>query len=107
MVSLEIKNIGENLKEVIIDDFIPPVAKLVKDFETVKPKITKNSAGVTKVTWNLKDLDKHENRILTYKIETLIGTLDYIKLPKATLKAKIGEREIKTTSSSLKIEEKE
>jgi len=104
MVSIEIKNIGENLKEVSIEDVIPPVAKLIKDFKTIKPKITKTENG-TKLTWSFNNLNKHEDRILTYKMETLVGTLDYLKLPKAKLKARMGEREIKVSSSSLKIEE--
>ena len=104
MVSLEIKNIGEDLEDVLIEDFIPPVAKLIKDFKTIKPKISKTENG-TKLTWNLKKLKKHEDRILTYKMETLVGTLDYLKLPKARLTAKIGERNIKANSSALRIEE--
>lgn len=104
MVSLEIKNIGEKLKDVVVEDLVPPVAKLVKDFETIKPKIKEGDEG-TRVTWNLKELDAHENRILTYKIKTLIGTLDYLKLPKATIKSKIGDRKIESNSNSLKIKE--
>lgn len=106
MVSLEIKNIGEKLTDVLIEDIIPPVAKLIRDFKTIKPKIKKTGEG-TKVIWKLKELDKYEDRILTYKMETLIGTLDYLKLPKAKLKANIGKRKIQASSKPLKIEERE
>lgn len=104
MISLEIKNIGEKIKNVVVKDFVPPVAELVEEFETMKPKIKKGDEG-TKITWKLDELDAHENRILTYKIKTLIGTLDYLKLPLAKLKSKIGDRKVESKSNSLKIKE--
>ena len=93
------------MENVTIEDLIPPVAKLIKDFKTMKPQIKKTNDG-TKIVWNLKELQPFEERILTYKMETLIGTLDYLKLPKAKMSGIVKNREITATSNHLKIEEK-
>jgi len=106
MVAIEIKNVGEKLKDVVIEDVIPSIARLIKDFKTKKPIIKKTKDG-TKLIWKLGRLEKHEDIILTYKFETLIGTLDYIRLPRVKLIGKTKDRTISVNSNELRIKEEE
>lgn len=104
MVALEVKSGCKKMKDVVVEDTLPPIAQLIKDFKTRKPKILKTDRGV-KLKWNLGDLSKNENIILTYRFKTMIGSLDYIRLPKAVLKAKIKNMRHEYKSNSLKIKD--
>ncbi len=104
MVALEVKSGGKQMKDVVVEDCIPPVVQLIKDFKTVKPKIKREDDNI-KLKWEFKNLDKNENIILSYRFRTLIGTVGYLKLPKAVLKAKIKNVKNEYFSNSLKIKE--
>jgi hypothetical protein len=104
MVALEVKSGGKKMKDVVVEDKIPTVAHLIKDFKTIKPKIKKSDDGIV-LRWNLKNLGKRENIILTYRFGTLIGAVGYFRLPKAVLKAKINNVLTEYFSNSLKIKE--
>ncbi|UCG95535.1 MAG: hypothetical protein JSV92_00595 [archaeon] len=104
MVALEVKSGGKKMKDVVVEDKIPTVAHLIKDFKTIKPKIRKTNEGIV-LRWNLKNLSKRENIILTYRFGTLIGAVGYFRLPRAVLKAKINNVLTEYFSNSLKIKE--
>jgi len=105
MVALEIKSSAKSMKDVIVEDRIPPMAQLIKDFKTISPSIKQSDEG-TVLRWRLNDLGKNENIILSYKFRTLIGTLDHFKLPKAVLKVTINKIKREYFSNSLIIKEK-
>ncbi len=104
MVALEVKSGGKKMNDVVVEDRIPFVAQLIKDFKTIKPSIKQTDEG-TIVKWKLNNLGKRENIILTYKFRTLVGTVGYFKLPKAVLKARINKVKQEYFSNSLKIKE--
>ncbi len=105
MVAIEIKTCGKKMKDVVIKDRIPPMGNVIKKyFKTIKPTVSKQDNG-TILRWKIKNLEKNENIILTYKFRTSIGTTDYIKLPKAVLSAKINKVYTEYFSNSLKIKE--
>ena len=102
MVAIEVKSGAKKMKDVIVEDRVPSVAQLIKDFKTKKPKLVKTDTGII-MKWKLGDLDRNENIILTYRLRTVIGTVGYLKLPKAILKAKINKVRNEYFSNSLKI----
>ncbi len=93
-ISLTLKNKGrKTLKNVIVKDIVPPLASVVKKFETLEPKIVRKSKG-TELTWNIKQIKPKEERILTYKMKPVIDIAGGLKLPKAffTFETKKGKK---------------
>ncbi|RLJ09457.1 MAG: hypothetical protein DRP15_03715 [Candidatus Aenigmatarchaeota archaeon] len=84
-IILEIKNpFRKNLSNVIVRDWVSPLAKVIhEEIDAVKPIIRRSEAG-TELIWKLGNIKPKEERILTYKIKTLIhGSL---KMPKAYIR---------------------
>lgn len=78
------------LKNVIVRDWVSPLAKVAKEeFKHAKPAAIKKSDAGTELIWQLGKMAKKEERILSYKINTLVeGTL---KMPRAYLRFKDDE----------------
>jgi len=93
-ISLSLKNKGrKTLNNLIVKDIVPPLASVVKKFETLEPKVVRKSNG-TELTWKIKQLRPKEERILTYKIKPIIEISGGLKLPKAffTFETKKGKK---------------
>ena len=93
-VSLTLKNKGRKiLNNLIVKDIVPPLASVVKKFETLQPKVVRKSKG-TELTWRIKQLKPREERIITYKIRPVIEITGGLKLPKAffTFETKKGKK---------------
>lgn len=92
-ISLHVKNKGKHpLNNLIVTDFVPAIATVVKKFDTLAPKIKRKAMG-TELTWKIKQLKAKEERILTYRIKPVIEFVGKLKLPKAYLiyKTKSGK----------------
>lgn len=83
-ITLDIKGSWlHKMGNVIIRDYISPLAKVEKPFETVKPKVKISDAG-TELVWKLGTLQPHEHRILHYRIKTIVhGSL---RMPRAIMR---------------------
>lgn len=90
-VSIEIKNRGKSVEDVVVRDVIPSMFELIEKFETRKPTIKKIETG-NRLTWRIGRLKPHEERVLHYKIKTLVGIIGNTKLPKATVKGRCEEK---------------
>lgn len=93
-ISLNLKNKGrKTLNNLIVKDIVPPLASVVKKFETLEPKVVRKPKG-TELTWKIKQLKPKEERILTYKIKPVIEITGGLKLPKAffTFETKKGKK---------------
>lgn len=93
-ISLNLKNRGrKTLQNLLVKDTVLPIATVVKEFGTLKPKIVRKSVG-TELTWNIKQLKPKEERVITYKIKPVIEIPGGIKLPKAffTFETKKGKK---------------
>jgi len=93
-ISLNLKNRGrKTLNNVIVKDIVPPLASVIKKFETLEPKIVRKPDG-TELTWNIKQLNSKEERVITYKIKPVIEITGGFKLPKAffTFETKKGKK---------------
>lgn len=90
-IILEIKNPYKNVKNVIVRDFVSPLADVVYKFEHMKPIIKKSEAG-TEIIWKIGHMKPKEERILNYRIKPLVEGI--LKMPKAYLryKTKSGKR---------------
>lgn len=103
MVTLDIKNrANKNMTKVVICDEIPPFARLIKKFHTLKPKVSR-SEHKTDLRWSLEKLKPKEERIITYEIERVIGSLDHFILPAAKLLARIDKKKLTISSNKPKM----
>ncbi len=103
-ISLHVKNKSRKiLDSVIVKDFVPAIATVIKEFDTLTPSITRKATG-TELTWQVKDVRPKEERVLTYKIKPVIEILGDLKLPKAHLlyETKKGKKR-KTLSKTITI----
>ncbi len=103
-VTLTIKNKRRKmLKNVIVRDIVPPIAKVVKKFDTRTPEIRIKSSG-TELVWRIDKIKPREELILTYKIKPLIDVIGKLTLPKSffTYKGKF-RRESRIVSKSVSI----
>ncbi len=83
-VTIEVKNsFTQTLRNVIIRDWVSPLAKIHEEFQTARPILRRSDAG-TELIWRLGNMKPHEERVLTYKIRPLIG--GYLKMPRAYMR---------------------
>lgn len=103
-VSLEVRNrlFGE-ADDVRIKDSVPLVARVIEKFDTLKPNISKSDEG-TELRWNIGTMGSSEERVLHYKVKTLVQAVDHLKLPGAELEGRIAGKEFGKTSSKVKLE---
>jgi hypothetical protein len=101
-IIIEVKNPFKEVKSVIIRDFVSPLAKVVHEFEHIKPIVKKSEAG-TELIWKIGRMKPKEVRVLSYKIKSLVeGNL---KMPKAYLRFRDDKgRRIRVYSGHLIIE---
>jgi hypothetical protein len=93
-ISLNLKNKGrKTLNNLIVKDTVPPLASVVKKFETLEPKVVRRPRG-TELIWKIKQLKPKEERVITYKIKPVIEITGGLRLPKAffTFETKKGKK---------------
>ena len=103
-IMLSVRNQGRRtIKNVIVKDTIPPLARVIKEFDTLTPEIKIKSSG-TELIWKLEKIRPREERLLTYKIKPLIDVIGKLKLPKSyfTYDSRLG-RKRKVVSKSISI----
>ncbi len=79
-IILEVRNPAKHLKNVIVRDFVTPLAQVAYEFEHAKPVVKRSEAGA-ELIWKLGSLSPKEHRFLSYKIRPLV-TGD-LKMPRA------------------------
>jgi len=69
-------------ERVKVYDRIPAIAKLYERFGAITP--TRFDVSTRRLEWNLGNLDRGEERVLTYIIYSKVGVVGRFELPKAT-----------------------
>lgn len=104
-VGVEVMNsTGKKVEDATVKDFVPSVFD-IKEGEGPKPTRKKTAAG-TELVWKIKDMHKHEQRILSYKIMPVFGVHGRIRLPQASVSFSRGKKdvEIKSAYTSIGVE---
>lgn len=101
-IILEVKNPSKKIKNVLVRDFVSPLADVIQKFEHIKPVVKKSEAG-TELIWKVGQMKPGEERVLNYRIKPLVE--GELKMPKAYLRFRKnnGER-VKIYSDKLVIE---
>lgn len=96
-VIIGVKNAFSETKNVIVRDWVSPLATVVmEEFEALRPVVRRSDAG-TELIWSLGDMKPREERLLSYKIKPIVhGNL---KMSKATLRYKNKKGEKKRVHS--------
>ncbi|NCO96530.1 MAG: hypothetical protein COY38_05255 [Candidatus Aenigmarchaeota archaeon CG_4_10_14_0_8_um_filter_37_24] len=103
-ITLHVKNRKRRiLKDVVVKDSVPSIAKVVKKFDTRAPEVNVKSSG-TELTWKIEKIKPSEEVVLTYKIKPLIDVIGRLTLPKCylTYKSKF-KRERRIVSKSISV----
>ena len=80
-------NTRSSIKNIQLIEFVPNYIKVVS-FETLKPIQTEKGKNLTRMIWNIGELVKGEERIISYKGEIETKFIGRLSLPQATLKYK-------------------
>lgn len=103
-VTLEVKNrLSGTAKDVTVKDYVPNIARVVEKFDGLRPDIIKDDEH-TELRWKLGDMDPGEERILHYKVRTLVEAVEFVKLPKAEASGEKGRGSFHSRSSEVKLE---
>lgn len=101
-ISLDVKNRSiHEIKDVVVRDFVPPIAKVVDRFDTVRPMVRRIGTG-TEVIWKFDSLKPREERVLTYWIVPSVDIPGALKLAKAYMKF-VDRKKVKRVSTSKSI----
>ncbi len=100
-VSIEIVNRSiHEVKDLVVRDFVPPIARVVPRFETVKP-MTREVVGGTEVSWKFDSLRAGEERVMTYRIKPKADVFGGLRLNPATLSYSNRKRQKKSAASGI------
>ncbi len=82
-IHLHVRNRSRHeIKNIIVKDRVPQLARVIKKFETMEPKVQLTTKG-TLLTWKIDKLAPGEERVLSYRIVPVMEVPGGIKLPKA------------------------
>ncbi|QQG39816.1 MAG: hypothetical protein HYS81_00155 [Candidatus Aenigmatarchaeota archaeon] len=102
-IAVEIKNTTPTaLKNVVVRDFVPAVARVFKDFK-VQPERAKFVEAGTELVWRVKEMKRGETRMFHYKIATTVGAVDSFVLPSAIVEGMRLGREYRVHSNEMPV----
>jgi len=88
-ICLEVVNKTKNvIYHIILEEIIPPIFELKKDFQVINPKKIMESKDEKKIIWEIPRIEPKETRIFTYKIVPKIGVKGKYSFPLAKIKYK-------------------
>ncbi|MBI2574499.1 hypothetical protein HYV82_01290 [Candidatus Woesearchaeota archaeon] len=105
-VVLHVRNRGsKGYDRLIIADKVPVIASIEKEtgLGTLKPaKVTGTKHG-TIIKWELEHLERHEERVLSYRIKSKLSILGTFSLPACRAKFYDEGKERKTSSNAVRV----
>jgi hypothetical protein len=102
-ISIHIRNpLFHRLNDVVVKDWVSPLAQVLhEEIESTKPVIRKLEDGGTELIWKLGEVKPREERILQYKVRSLVS--GSLRMPGAHLKFNTGKdpKKIKLESNNV------
>jgi hypothetical protein len=93
-VSLEIRNRGAPIDDIIVRDVVPPLFAVTGRFDTMRPVMRKIAEG-TELVWRVGRLGRNDSRLINYKIIPGSSVLDRnVTLPHASVRGKFGNQTV-------------
>ncbi|MCG2717335.1 MAG: hypothetical protein L6408_00670 [Nanoarchaeota archaeon] len=82
------------IRDVKVVDILPNLLKVEKEFGTIKPVKIQKGEKMSRIIWNIDELEPKEERIISYKVKPGIHILGRIVLPAALIRYRTKERKI-------------
>ena len=102
-VTIEVINRSvHEVRDVYVRDFLPPIAKIVPKFETMKPNV-RETVGGTELTWKFDSLRAGEERVITYRLRPKMDIMGTLKLNPSTVTYANKKRQKKSAASGIVI----
>ena len=89
-VLLILKNSGSALKNIHLTDNIPGLLELPHEYGTLKPSSTKQGVAGSGGVWDIHELIKGEERVISYKMKSRVSGLSKLTIPRAICRYKDG-----------------
>lgn len=105
-ILLTIKNRGkEAVKNIKVIELIPKIVNIEKELTigTIPPTKIKHDKKGSILKWVIEEIDPKEERIINYKIKSILPILGELKLPAAIAKFNFKGREITSYSNTVNI----
>lgn len=87
-VLLILKNSGSTIKNLRLTDNIPGLLELPHEYGTLKPSSTKSGIAGSIVVWEIPELIKGDERVLSYKMKSKVTGLGKLTIPRAICRYK-------------------
>ncbi len=102
-ISLHVKNrFFGSAKNVILEDSVPSVTRILDEFDTVKPDIDRKEDETT-LRWKLGEMKAGDDRVIHYKVKVLVESIDELIFPEAKVRGAVGQRTFERSSSKVKL----
>ncbi len=102
-ISLEVRNrLFGKAENVILEDALPSVARVVEKFDTLEPSIDRRDEE-TKLRWKLGEIEAGDSRIIHYKAKVLVESVDELILPAANVRGTADSRFFERSSKKAKL----
>jgi len=102
-ISLHVKNrLFGKAKNVIIEDSVPSVTRVLDKFDTVKPNIIRQGDD-TVLRWKLGDMGPGDDRVVHYKAKVLVESIDELIFPEARARGSVDGRTFERSSSKVRL----
>ena len=99
-VLLILKNSGAAIKHIRLSDTIPGLLELPHEYGTLKPSSIKHSVVGSYVMWDIPELIKGEERVLSYKMKSKVTGLGKLNIPRAVCRYKDKDEKLYITRSN-------
>ena len=104
-ILVEIRNRSGNvLKNVRLIDKIPHIVQLVEEhgMGTLRPaKVIRSDKTGTLLSWNIHELDKFEERVVSYRIRSKLSIVGRLHLPVSVVKFERNPGHVRSTASNI------
>ncbi|MFP4232626.1 MAG: hypothetical protein ACLFQ8_00175 [Candidatus Aenigmatarchaeota archaeon] len=102
-ISLHVKNrFFGKAKNVILEDSVLSVTRVLDEFDTVKPNIERKDDETT-LRWKLGEMLAGDDRVIHYKVKVLVESVDELVFPPAKVRGAVGKRTFERSSSKVKL----
>lgn len=100
-IILVVKNTGGNLNRVQVVDRLPKIIKKPAEYGVVKPTNVKHSElGGTMILWDLQNLVRGEERVISYKIKSDIHVVGRLHMPVASVRYRTNKGKLVVVDSN-------
>ena len=90
----------QEVHNIKVIDILPGLIKPTAEFATLKPeRIQKGGKGM-RIIWNIPKLEKHEERVISYKVRSRLPLVGEVELPSASVQYRVRGKKLVSVKSN-------